>query len=209
MCARRPCTGGGFGPGVERQRLAIVVADVVGYSRLMQANEDATHARLTAIRHGLIEPHLASHHGRYVKSTGDGFIATFLDPRDAIACSLAVQQALQEEADGALDAEGIQLRIGLNVADVIVEPDDVYGDGVNIAARLQTTRRDRPTPRSCRGRHNPLGRVQARSWRVTAAEHQRAGPGSQPTPRQRGPTPFGRGSPRNGTEAIHRRAALH
>src|SRR3954447_1955090 len=138
MCARRPCTGGGFGPGVERQRLAIVVADVVGYSRLMQANEDATHARLTAIRHGLIEPHLASHHGRYVKSTGDGFIATFSDPRDAIACSLAVQQALQEEADGALDAEGIQLRIGLNVADVIVEPDDVYGDGVNIAARLQT-----------------------------------------------------------------------
>jgi len=123
---------------MNRQQLAIVVADVVGYSRLMQADEEATYTRLSALRRDLIEPKIASYGGQFVKSTGDGFIATFATPQDAISCSLDVQQASGREAQGAAAAERIQLRIGVNVADVIVEPGDVYGDGVNIAARLQS-----------------------------------------------------------------------
>lgn len=123
---------------MNRQQLAIVVADVVGYSRLMQADEEATYTRLSALRRDVIEPEIATYGGHFVKSTGDGFIATFSTPQDAISCSLAVQQASSREAQGATAAERIQLRIGLNVADVIVEPGDVYGDGVNIAARLQS-----------------------------------------------------------------------
>jgi adenylate cyclase len=123
---------------MERRQLTIVVADVVGYSRLMQADEDATYAKLIALRRDLIEPSIAMYGGEYLKNTGDGFIATFSNPQDAVLCSLAVQQASCQEAGGGSAADRIQLRIGVNVADVIVEPGDVYGAGVNIAARLQS-----------------------------------------------------------------------
>jgi adenylate cyclase len=123
---------------MERRQLAILVADVVGYSRLMHADEAATYARLTALRRDVIAPEIASHRGQYVKNTGDGFIATFPDPQDAILCALAIQQAASQAARDGGAADSIQLRIGVNVAEVIVEPGEVYGDGVNIAARLQS-----------------------------------------------------------------------
>lgn len=123
---------------MERRQLAIVVADIVGYSRLMQVDEDATFKKLTALRRNLIEPSIASYGGEYIKNTGDGFIATFSRPQDAVQCSLAIQQAASRDAGDEPAADRIQLRIGLNVAQVIVEQGDVYGDGVNIAARLQS-----------------------------------------------------------------------
>ena len=116
---------------------AILAADVAGYSRLMGADEEGTLERLKALRRELLEPNIAEHHGRIVKTTGDGFLVEFASVVDAVRCAVAVQQAMPERnidigADNRLD-----LRIGINLGDVIVEGDDLYGDGVNIAARIE------------------------------------------------------------------------
>src|SRR5438477_6685348 len=120
-----------------RRLAAILAADVAGYSRLMGADEEGTLERLKALRRELLDPKIAEHHGRIVKTTGDGLLVEFASVVDAVRCAVAVQQAMPERnAGGAVDNR-IELRIGINLGDVIVEGDDIYGDGVNIAARIE------------------------------------------------------------------------
>jgi TolB-like protein/class 3 adenylate cyclase len=120
-----------------RRLAAILAADVVGYSRLMGADEEGTLERLKALRHELLDPNIAEHHGRIVKTTGDGLLVEFASVVDAVRCAVEVQQAMPERnTDVAADSR-IELRIGINLGDVIVEGDDLYGDGVNIAARIE------------------------------------------------------------------------
>jgi adenylate cyclase len=120
-----------------RRLAAILAADVAGYSRLMGADEEGTLERLKALRRELIDPKLAEHHGRIVKTTGDGMLVEFASVVDAVRCAVAVQQAMPERDTGAAADNRIELRIGINLGDVIVEGDDLYGDGVNIAARIE------------------------------------------------------------------------
>jgi adenylate cyclase len=122
---------------VERRLAAILAADVAGYSRLMGADEEGTHERLKALRRELVDPKIAEHHGRIVKTTGDGLLVEFPSVVDAVRCAVAVQQAMPERNAGIGADSRIELRIGINLGDVIVEPDDLYGDGVNIAARIE------------------------------------------------------------------------
>jgi len=120
-----------------RRLAAILAADVAGYSRLTGADEEGTHERLKALRHDLVNPKIAEHHGRIVKTTGDGWLVEFASAVDAVRCAVAVQQAMPERNAGVAADRRIELRIGINLGDVIVEPDDLYGDGVNIAARIE------------------------------------------------------------------------
>src|SRR5476649_1703357 len=122
----------------QRQLLAVIPADVVGYSRLMQVDENDTHSRMVDIRSRIIDPAIASHGGRVVKNTGDGFLAAFPDAIGATRCVIELQEALNAQAAAEPLSRGISFRMGINVADVIVEEHDIFGDGVNIAARLQT-----------------------------------------------------------------------
>jgi len=120
-----------------RRLAAILAADVAGYSRLMGADEEGTLERLKALRRELLAPKIAKHHGRIVKTIGDGLLVEFASVVDAVRCAVEVQQAMPERnADFAADHR-IELRIGINLGDVIVEGDDLYGDGVNIAARIE------------------------------------------------------------------------
>jgi class 3 adenylate cyclase len=123
---------------VGRRLAAIVAADVAGYSRLMHHDEEATHAKLTALLAGGVEPAIAEHGGRIVKNTGDGFLAEFPSAVGAVRAAVQFQTRVKEltTAD-AMDAR-IAFRVGINVGDVIVEPNDIFGDGVNIAARLES-----------------------------------------------------------------------
>ena len=120
-----------------RRLAAILAADVAGYSRLMGADEEGTLERLKALRRELLDPKIAEHHGRIVKTTGDGMLVEFASVVDAVRCAVAVQQAMPERNTGVAADNRIELRIGINLGDVIVEGDDLYGDGVNIAARIE------------------------------------------------------------------------
>jgi adenylate cyclase len=120
-----------------RRLAAILAADVAGYSRLMGADEEGTLERLKALRRELIDPKIAEHHGRLVKTTGDGMLVEFASVVDAVRCAVAVQQAMPEWNTNVAADNRIELRIGINLGDVIVEGDDLYGDGVNIAARIE------------------------------------------------------------------------
>ncbi len=121
----------------ERRLAAILAADVVGYSRLMGADEEGTLAALTAHLTELIEPAIAEHRGRVVKTTGDGLLAEFASVVDAVRCAVAFQEGMEgRNADTPADRR-IEFRIGVNLGDVIIQDDDVYGDGVNVAARLE------------------------------------------------------------------------
>src|SRR3989440_2923885 len=122
---------------VERRLAAILAADVAGYSRLMGADEEGTLERLKALRRELVDPKIAEHHGRIVKTTGDGMLVEFASVVDAVRCAVGVQQAMPERNTGLGANSRIELRIGINLGDVIVEGDDLYGDGVNIAARIE------------------------------------------------------------------------
>jgi adenylate cyclase len=122
---------------VDRRLAAILAADVAGYSRLMGADEEGTLERLKALRRELLDPKIAEHHGRVVKTTGDGMLVEFGSVVDAVRCACAVQQAMPERNTGVAAGNCIELRIGINLGDVIVEGDDIYGDGVNIAARIE------------------------------------------------------------------------
>jgi len=123
--------------GPPRRLAAIVAADISGYSRLMEIDEEGTHARVKRHRRELIEPTIAEHHGRLIKSTGDGFLAMFDSPVEAVRCAIVIQQSMVGRNASLPREQWILYRIGINLGDVIVEPDDVYGDGVNIAARLE------------------------------------------------------------------------
>src|SRR5438477_6576622 len=120
-----------------RRLAAILAADVAGYSRLMGADEEGTLERLKSLRRELVDPKIAEHHGRIVKTTGDGMLVEFASVVDAVRCAVAVQQAMPNRNTGAGADGRIELRIGINLGDVIVEGDDLYGDGVNIAARIE------------------------------------------------------------------------
>src|SRR5271168_45395 len=121
-----------------RKIAAILVADVVGYSRLAGADEDRTLARLRGLRSDLIDPAVAAHHGRIVKRTGDGSLIEFRSVVDAVRCAIEVQQGLIERNAGVPEDRRIEFRVGIHVGDVVEESDgDLMGDGVNIAARLE------------------------------------------------------------------------
>jgi len=125
-------------PGLNRRLAAVLAADVVGYTRLMEAHEIDTHTRLMQLRSEVLDPGVAALRGRIVKNTGDGFLATFETARDATRCALSLQESVAANTAAMPADQRISFRMGLNAADIIVEKDDVYGEGVNIAARLQT-----------------------------------------------------------------------
>src|ERR1700751_4256072 len=116
------------GTATPRRLAAIVAGDICGYSRLMQLDEEGTHARVKRIQRDLIEPSIAEHHGRLVKTTGDGFFAIFDSPVEAVRCSIVIQQNLVGRNASVPQESRIEYRIGVNLGDVIVEPDDIYGD---------------------------------------------------------------------------------
>ena len=120
-----------------RRLAAILAADVAGYSRLMGADEEGTLERLKTLRRELLDPKISEHRGRIVKTTGDGLLVEFASVVDAVRCAVAVQQAMPERNTSVAADDRIELRIGINLGDVIVEGDDLYGDGVNIAARIE------------------------------------------------------------------------
>ena len=123
---------------VERRLSAILAADVAGYSRLMHSDEETTHAKLTALLAGGVEPAIAEHGGRIVKNTGDGFLAEFPSAVEAVRAAVQFQARIKELTIGEVEERRIAFRVGVNVCDVIVEPHDIFGDGVNIAARLES-----------------------------------------------------------------------
>ena len=115
-----------------RRLAAILAADVVGFSALMERDEEGTYARIGSLRREVIEPRLSEHQGRLIKTTGDGFLAEFASPIAALRCALAIHSTQLD------DPNALRLRIGLNLGDVIIEEGgDVYGEGVNVAARLE------------------------------------------------------------------------
>ena len=120
-----------------RRLTAILAADVAGYSRLMGADEEGTHERLRAHLAELVHPQIAEHRGRVVKNMGDGLLAEFASVADAVRCAVEMQQGMGERNAGIAATERIEFRIGVNLGDVIVESDDIFGDGVNVAARLE------------------------------------------------------------------------
>jgi formylglycine-generating enzyme required for sulfatase activity/class 3 adenylate cyclase len=122
---------------MPRRLAAIVAGDIAGYSRLMQIDEDGTHGRVKRIERDLIEPSIVEHHGRLVKTTGDGFLAIFDSPVEAVRCGIVIQQNMVGRNASLPKHHWIEYRIGVNLGDVIIEADDVYGDGVNIATRLE------------------------------------------------------------------------
>jgi TolB-like protein/class 3 adenylate cyclase/tetratricopeptide (TPR) repeat protein len=120
---------------VQRRLAAILAADVAGYSRLMGLDEVGTLAALKALRREIVDPAIAEHNGRIVKTTGDGMLVEFASAVDAVNCAMGVQDKMAQRNDGA--APGITFRIGINVGDIIFDGDDIFGDGVNVAARVE------------------------------------------------------------------------
>src|SRR6202166_4393826 len=122
---------------IPRRLAAIVAGDIAAYSRLMESDEEGTHNRVKRIERDLIEPSIAENHGKLVKTTGDGFIAIFDSPVEAVRCGIVIQQNMIGRNASLPKHHWIEYRIGVNLGDVIIEPDDVYGDGVNVATRLE------------------------------------------------------------------------
>src|SRR6266852_3223458 len=122
---------------VERRLAAILAADVAGYSRLMGADEEGTLAALKAIRRELGDPKIAEHRGRIVKTTGDGLLVEFPSVVDAVRCAVELQREMSERNAAIPTERRIEFRIGINLGDIIIEEQDIYGDGVNVAARLE------------------------------------------------------------------------
>ena len=123
---------------VERRLAAILAADVVGSCRLIGIDEEGTLAQLKALRKTLFDPKIAEHHGRVVKNTGDGALVEFASPVDAVRCADEIQRGMAEQNTNVPQDKRIEFRIGIHVGDIIIGDDDIFGDGVNIAARLET-----------------------------------------------------------------------
>jgi adenylate cyclase len=121
---------------VERRLAAVLAADVAGYSRLMGADEEGTLARLKAVRKTLVDPTIAANRGRIVKTTGDGMLVEFASAVDAVSCAVAVQKKMAERTAESTEP-CIQFRVGINVDDIIIDAEDIFGDGVNVAARVE------------------------------------------------------------------------
>ncbi len=122
---------------VQRKLAAILAADVVGYVRLMEADEAGTLVRLKALRNELIDPQIEADGGRIVKTMGDGVLVEFPSVVDAVRTAIAIQQAMETRNAGEPDDMCIEFRVGVNLGDVIIDGDDIHGDGVNVAARLE------------------------------------------------------------------------
>ena len=122
---------------VERRLAAILAADVAGYSRLMGEDEEGTLAALRAVRRELGDPKIAEHRGRIVKTTGDGLLVEFASVVDAVRCAVELQREMIARNAAAPAQRRIEFRMGINLGDVIIEDGDIFGDGVNIAARLE------------------------------------------------------------------------
>ncbi len=122
---------------MPRRLAAIVAGDIAGYSRLMEIDEDGTHGRVKRIVRDLIEPSIVEHDGKLVKTTGDGFLAIFDSPVEAVRCGIVIQQNMVGRNASLPKNHWIEYRIGVNLGDIIIEADDIYGDGVNIATRLE------------------------------------------------------------------------
>ena len=122
---------------VERRLTAIFAGDVAGYSRLMGADEEGTLSRLNAHRREFLEPKIAEHRGRIVKRTGDGILIEFASAVDAVRCAVEIQRGMVERNAPSPQDKRIEFRIGIHVGDIIIEDGDIFGDGVNIAARLE------------------------------------------------------------------------
>jgi adenylate cyclase len=122
---------------VERRLTTILAADIAGFSRLVGLDKEGTLARLKTLRAELIDPQIAAHRGRVVKTTGDGLLVEFASVVDAVRSAVAVQRATADREVGLPDDRRIQFRIGVNLGDIVVEGDDILGDGVNVAARLE------------------------------------------------------------------------
>src|SRR5262245_46564464 len=120
-----------------RRLTAILAADVAGYSRLMGADEEGTHERLQAHLQELVNPKIADHRGRIVKTTGDGLLVELPSVVDAVRCAVEVQRGMVERNADTPPEKRIEFRIGINLGDVIAEGDDIFGDGVNVAGRLE------------------------------------------------------------------------
>src|SRR5215469_15133565 len=122
---------------VERKLAAILAADVAGYSWLMGADEEGTLARLKALRREVIDPKIKEHRGRIVKTTGDGLLLEFASVVDAVRCAVEVQREMAERNTDVPPDRRIEFRMGINLGDIIKDGRDIYGDGVNVAARLE------------------------------------------------------------------------
>src|SRR5262245_3014559 len=122
---------------MQRKLAAILAADVVGYAALMEKDEAGTFDRLRAGRKELFEPEIEKHHGRIFKLMGDGLLAEFASVVDAVECAVSLQRGLAERSANVPEDRRIQVRIGINLGEVIVDGDDRYGEGVNVAARLE------------------------------------------------------------------------
>lgn len=124
-------------PPVPRRLAAILAADVVGYSRLMAADEEGTLAKVKVLQHEIWDPRIQDHRGRVVKRMGDGILLEFGSAVDAVRCAIKMQEEMAKHNEGVSADQRIEIRIGIHVGDVIVEDEDIFGDGVNIAARLE------------------------------------------------------------------------
>jgi adenylate cyclase len=124
---------------VERRLAAVLAADVAGYSRLMGGDEEGTLARLKAVRKALFDPAIASHRGRIVKTTGDGVLVEFASAVDAVRGAVEAQRAMAEQNAHLPGDQRIEFRIGIHVGDIIFDENDIFGDGVNVAARWKTS----------------------------------------------------------------------
>ncbi len=122
----------------QRRLAAIVSADMVGFSRLVARDERGTLAALKTLRRELIDPKIREYGGRIVKTTGDGVLLEFASVVDAVNCMVEVQTAMAERNAGVADDDRIEFRIGVNLGDIIIDGDDIFGDGVNVAARLES-----------------------------------------------------------------------
>src|SRR5437868_14614726 len=122
---------------VERKLAAILAADVAGYSRLMGADEEGTLARLKAHRRALVDPKIKEHRGQIIKTTGDGALVEFASVVDAVRCGVEIQRGMAERNAGVPADKRIEFRIGINLGDIIHDEKDIFGDGVNVAARLE------------------------------------------------------------------------
>jgi class 3 adenylate cyclase len=135
--AAAEATGATQSANVERKLAAILAADVVGYSRLMGLDEEGTHEQLKAHRRELFDPKITEHRGRIVKTTGDGLLVEFASVIDAVRCAVEVQRGMAERNADLDPDRRLDFRIGINLGDIIIDGDDIYGDGVNVAARLE------------------------------------------------------------------------
>jgi adenylate cyclase len=122
---------------IQRRLAAIISADVVGYSRMMGSDEAGTLARLKALRAEFLHPKVAEYGGRIVKTTGDGTLIEFPSAVDAVSHAVDVQRGMAERNAGLREDQRIEIRLGVNVGDIIIDEDDIFGDGVNVAARLE------------------------------------------------------------------------